>query len=196
MRAIDAATTTNSSTNPAANPNTAPAANEPRIAPQNTTGRHHSPSDARRLRFAAAWHRRSIAGATADPSLRPAYAAPIAAPEAPPADALVVTPQSLDVADDGERLIAIAPDGRRLHFFHDGLFRVVDAHGHRDRRRRRCRARPVAAPPVGPPPRQRDVVDRCGRVPLHRLIARDAGARPHRAAIRQQSLTGAMVSTC
>lgn len=123
MRAIDADTTTNSSTNPAANPNTAPAANEPRIAPQNTTGRHHSPSDARRLRFAAAWHRRSIAGATADPSLRPAYAAPIAAPEAPPTDALVVTPQSLDVADDGERLIAIAPDGRRLHFFHDGLFR-------------------------------------------------------------------------
>ncbi|QGS33817.1 hypothetical protein FOB82_01490 [Corynebacterium xerosis] len=135
MRAIDAATTTNSSTNPAANaiahPNAAPAvnaiasaaANEPRIAPQTTTGRHHSPSDARRLRFAATWHRRSIAGATADPSLRPAYTAPIAAPEAPPADALVVTPQSLDVADDGERLIAIAPDGRRLHFFHDCLFR-------------------------------------------------------------------------
>lgn len=135
MRAIDAATTTNSSTNPAANaiahPNAAPAANaiasaaanEPRIAAQTTTGRHHSPSDARRLRFAATWHRRSIAGTTADPSLRPAYAAPIAAPEAPPADALVVTPQSLDAADDGERLIAIAPDGRRLHFFHDGLFR-------------------------------------------------------------------------
>lgn len=93
MRAIDAATTTNSSTNPAANaiahPNAAPAANaiasaaanEPRIAPQTTTGRHHSPSDARRLRFAATWHRRSIAGTTADPSLRPAYAAPIAAPE-------------------------------------------------------------------------------------------------------------------
>lgn len=115
MRAIDAATTTNSSTNPAAN--------EPRTAPENTTGHGHSPSDARRLRFAAAWHHRSIAGTTADPSLRPAYAAPIAAPEAPPADALVVTPQSLDVADDGERLIAIAPDGRRLHFFHDGLFR-------------------------------------------------------------------------
>ena len=135
MRAIDAATTTNSSTNPAANaiahPNAAPAANaiasaaanEPRIAPQTTTGRHHSPSDARRLRFAATWHRRSIAGATADPSLRPAYAVPIAAPEAPPTDALVVTPQSLDAAGDGERLIAIAPDGRRLHFFHDGLFR-------------------------------------------------------------------------
>ncbi|WP_146007434.1 hypothetical protein [Corynebacterium xerosis] len=135
MRAIDAATTTNSSTNPAANaiahPNAAPAANaiasaaanEPRIAPQTTTGRHHSPSDARRLRFAATWHRRSIAGATADPSLRPAYAVPIAAPEAPPADALVVTPQSLDAAGDGERLIAIAPDGRRLHLFHDGLFR-------------------------------------------------------------------------
>ena len=135
MRAIDAATTTNSSTNPAANaiahPNAAPAANaiasaaanEPRIAPQTTTGRHHSPSDARRLRFAATWHRRSIAGATADPSLRPAYAVPIAAPEAPPTDALVVTPQSLDAAGDGERLIAIAPDGRRLHFSHDGLFR-------------------------------------------------------------------------
>lgn len=135
MRAIDAATTTNSSTNPAANaiahPNAAPAANaiasaaanEPRIAPQTTTGRHHSPSIARRLRFAATWHRRSIAGATADPSLRPAYAVPIAAPEAPPTDALVVTPQSLDAAGDGERLIAIAPDGRRLHFFHDGLFR-------------------------------------------------------------------------
>lgn len=135
MRAIDAATTTNSSTNPAANaiahPNAAPAANaiasaaanEPRIAPQTTTGRHHSPSDARRLRFAATWHRRSIAGATADPSLRPAYAVPIAAPEAPPTDALVVTPQSMDAAGDGERLIAIAPDGRRLHFFHDGLFR-------------------------------------------------------------------------
>lgn len=135
MLAIDAATTTNSSTNPAANaiahPNAAPAANaiasaaanEPRIAPQTTTGRHHSPSDARRLRFAATWHRRSIAGATADPSLRPAYAVPIAAPEAPPTDALVVTPQSLDAAGDGERLIAIAPDGRRLHFFHDGLFR-------------------------------------------------------------------------
>ena len=123
MRAIDAATTTNSSTNPAANAIASAAANEPRIAPQATTGRHHSPSDARRLRFAAAWHRRSTAGTTADPSLRPAYAAPIAAPEAPPADALVVTPQSLDAADDGERLIAIAPDGRRLHFFHDGLFR-------------------------------------------------------------------------
>lgn len=135
MRAFDAATTTNSSTNPAANaiahPNAAPAANaiasaaanEPRIAPQTTTGRHHSPSDARRLRFAATWHRRSIAGATADPSLRPAYAVPIAAPEAPPTDALVVTPQSLDAAGDGERLIAIAPDGRRLHFFQDGLFR-------------------------------------------------------------------------
>ena len=135
MRAIDAATTTNSSTNPAANaiahPNAAPAANaiasaaanEPRIAPQTTTGRHHSPSDARRLRFAATWHRRSIAGATADPSLRPAYTVPIAAPEAPPTDALAVTPQSLDAAGDGERLIAIAPDGRRLHFFHDGLFR-------------------------------------------------------------------------
>lgn len=123
MRAIDAATTTNSSTSPAANAIATAAANEPRIAPQNTTGRHHSPSDARRLRFAAAWHRRSTAGTTADPSLRPAYAAPIAAPEAPPADALVVTPQSLDAADDGERLIAIAPDGRRLHFFHDGLFR-------------------------------------------------------------------------
>ena len=114
MRAIDAATTTNSSTSPAANAIATAAANEPRIAPQNTTGRHHSPSDARRLRFAAAWHRRSTAGTTADPSLRPAYAAPIAAPEAPPADALVVTPQSLDAADDGERLIAIAPDGRRL----------------------------------------------------------------------------------
>lgn len=123
MRAIDAATTTNSSTSPVANAIATAAANEPRIAPQNTTGRHHSPSDARRLRFAAAWHRRSTAGTTADPSLRPAYAAPIAAPEAPPADALVVTPQSLDAADDGERLIAIAPDGRRLHFFHDGLFR-------------------------------------------------------------------------
>lgn len=123
MRAIDAATTTNSSTSPAANAIATAAANEPRIAPQNTTGRHHSPSDARRLRFAAAWHRRSTAGTTADPSLRPAYAAPIAAPEAPPTDALVVTPQSLDAADDGERLIAIAPDGRRLHFFHDGLFR-------------------------------------------------------------------------
>lgn len=123
MRAIDAATTTNSSTSPAANAIATAAANEPRIAPQNTTGRHHSPSDARRLRFAAAWHRRSTAGTTADPSLRPAYAAPIAAPEAPPADALVVTPRSLDAADDGERLIAIAPDGRRLHFFHDGLFR-------------------------------------------------------------------------
>ena len=123
MRAIDAATTTNSSTSPAANAIATAAANEPRIAPQNTTVRHHSPSDARRLRFAAAWHRRSTAGTTADPSLRPAYAAPIAAPEAPPADALVVTPQSLDAADDGERLIAIAPDGRRLHFFHDGLFR-------------------------------------------------------------------------
>ena len=123
MRAIDAATTTNSSTSPAANAIATAAANEPRIAPQNTTGRHHSPSDARRLRFAAAWHRRSTAGTTADPSLRPAYAAPIAVPEAPPADALVVTPQSLDAADDGERLIAIAPDGRRLHFFHDGLFR-------------------------------------------------------------------------
>lgn len=123
MRAIDAATTTNSSTSPAANAIATAAANEPRIAPQNTTGRHHSPSDARRLRFAAAWHRRSTAGTTADPSLRPAYAAPIAAPEAPPTDALVVTPQSLEAADDGERLIAIAPDGRRLHFFHDGLFR-------------------------------------------------------------------------
>ena len=123
MRAIDAATTTNSSTSPAANAIATAAANEPRIAPQNTTGRHHSPSDARRLHFAAAWHRRSTAGTTADPSLRPAYAAPIAVPEAPPADALVVTPQSLDAADDGERLIAIAPDGRRLHFFHDGLFR-------------------------------------------------------------------------
>lgn len=123
MRAIDAATTTNSSTNPASNAIASAAANEPRIAPQTTTGRHHSPSDARRLRFAATWHRRSIAGATADPSLRPAYAVPIAAPEAPPTDALVVTPQSLDAAGDGERLIAIAPDGRRLHFFHDGLFR-------------------------------------------------------------------------
>ena len=52
MRAIDAATTTNSSTSPAANAIATAAANEPRIAPQNTTGRHHSPSDARRLRFA------------------------------------------------------------------------------------------------------------------------------------------------
>ena len=131
MRAIDAATTTNSSTHHVANPNAAAAANaiataaanEPRTAPENTTGHWHSPSDARRLRFAAAWHRRSTTGTTADPSLRPAYAAPIAAPEAPPADTLVVTPQSLAAADDGERLIAIAPDGRRLHFFHDGLFR-------------------------------------------------------------------------
>ena len=123
MRAIDAATTTNSSTSPAANAIATAAANEPRTAPENTTGHWHSPSDARRLRFAAAWHRRSTAGTTADPSLRPAYAAPIAAPEAPPADALVVTPQSLAAADDGERLIAIAPDGRRLHFSHDGLFR-------------------------------------------------------------------------
>ena len=62
MRAIDAATTTNSSTSPAANAIATAAANEPRIAPQNTVGRHHSPSDARRLRFAAAWHRRSTAG--------------------------------------------------------------------------------------------------------------------------------------
>lgn len=86
-------------------------------------------ADARRLRFAATWHRRSLGGdggaglPSSDPALRPAYPAPVAAPEAPPADALHATVESLTPAGDGETLILRCADGRRLHLYRDVLFR-------------------------------------------------------------------------
>lgn len=87
------------------------------------------PADVRRLRFAATWHRRATENGTgagsssSDPALRPAYPAPAAAPETPPTDALHTTVASLTSADDGETLILRDADGRRLHFFREGLFR-------------------------------------------------------------------------
>ncbi|MFD5867835.1 hypothetical protein ACFWGD_04355 [Corynebacterium sp. NPDC060344] len=88
-----------------------------------------SSAEARRLRFAATWHRRSGGGdggagsSSSDPALRPAYPAPVAAPEAPPAGALHATVESLTPAGEGETLILRDADGRRLHFYRDGLFR-------------------------------------------------------------------------
>ena len=133
-----------------------------------------TPSDARRLRFAAAWHR--PASPAPPPSVAaPAYAAPIAAP-GPPADALVVTPQSLDVADTasdsspsprmggGCTSSTMAFSGGRRT-----AAEIVDADVAPGPSPRRLWVRP----------RQRDVVDGCGRVPLHRLTARDAGAPSH-----------------
>lgn len=98
-----------------------------RDAASHETASHET--DARRLRFAATWHRRATAvgegvgASSSDPALRPAYPAPAAAPEAPPADALHATTESLTSADDGEALILRDAGGRRLHFFREGLFR-------------------------------------------------------------------------
>ncbi|MFC3849964.1 hypothetical protein ACFORJ_07270 [Corynebacterium hansenii] len=85
--------------------------------------------DARRLRFAATWHRRNGGAhpgggtSSSDPTLRPAYPEPIAAPEAPPAGALHATVEGLTSSGDGETLILCDAGGRRLHFFREGLFR-------------------------------------------------------------------------
>lgn len=119
--------------------------------PDSVNEKPDSATDVHRLRFAATWHRRATANdsyggaSSSDPALRPAYPAPAAAPDAPPADALHATVDSLTDTGDGETLILRDAAGRRLHFFREGLFRWST----------RTAAEVVAAADVAPGPAPR-----------------------------------------
>lgn len=71
--------------------------------------------------FAELW-RRNFGPATITDGERPAYPAPAPVAE-PPRDVIAADVIAINAADDGERLILRAADGREFHFFRDGLFR-------------------------------------------------------------------------